>query len=98
MSDFPERCSCYCFDEAGIGVGLTVGLEAFVDVSITGLPLNEAVRVLDSVHSRRVLVPADMLKKLNKRVNLKLKRQRFGDVLKRLGLTSGQLKKKTKRK
>jgi hypothetical protein len=77
---------------------LTLGLNAWVDVSISGLPLIEAAKFLDSVHSERVLVPADILNKLNKRVHLKLKRKRFADVLQRLGLTSGHRKKKTKRK
>jgi hypothetical protein len=78
-------------------------LNAWVDVSISGLPLIEAAKFLNSVHSERVLVPADILNKLNKRVHLKIKRKRFADVLKRLGLTSGHRltgarKKKTKRK
>jgi hypothetical protein len=69
------------------------------DVSISGLPLLEAAKLLNSVHSGRVLVPADVLNKLNKRVHLKVKRKRFADVLKRLGLAaSGQRKKNTKRK
>ena len=69
--------------------GKNVGLNAFVDVSISVLPLLEAARFFDSVHSRRILVPADMLHKLNKRVHLKVKRKRFADVLERLGLTTG---------
>jgi hypothetical protein len=78
---------------------LTLGLHALVDVSISGLPLLEVTKFLNAVHSERVLVPADMLNKLNKRVHLKLKRKRFADVLKRLDLsTSGHAKKKTKRK
>jgi hypothetical protein len=69
---------------------------ATVDVQISGLPLLEAARLLGSVHSERVLVPVDIM---NKRVHLKLKRKRFADVLKRLGLTtSGRRRKKTRRK
>jgi hypothetical protein len=80
-------------------VGVTLGLNALVDVSISGLPLLEVAKFLNTVHSERVLVPADILSKLNKRVHLKVKRKRFADVLKRLDLsTSGQRKKKTKRK
>ena len=78
---------------------MTLGSNAWVDVSISGLPFFETAKFLNSVHSERVLVPADILSKLNKRVHLKVKRKRFGYVLKRLGLTtSGRRKKKTKRK
>ena len=99
-SDAPEECRCYCFgDGFSGGVGVTLGLNAFVDVSISGLPLREVAKFLNAVHSERVLVPADLLNKLDKRVQLKVKRKRFADVLKRLDLsTSGQRKKKTKRK
>jgi hypothetical protein len=97
-SNFPDDCQCHCYG-AAIGGGLTLGLNAFVDVSISGLPLLEAAKFLNSVHSGRVLVPADMLSKLNKGVHLKVKRKRFTDVLKRLNLTAGgRRKKKTKRK
>jgi hypothetical protein len=98
-SDHPEDCRCFC-SGAGIGVGgVTLGLNAWVDVSISGLPFLETAKFLNSVHSERVLVPADILNKLDKRVHLKIKRKRFGDVLKRLGLTtSARRKKKTKRK
>ena len=75
---------------------MTLGLNALVDVSISGLPLLDAAKFLNAVHSQHVLIPAD--NKLNKRVHLKVKRKRFADVLKRLGLTIGQRKKKTKRK
>ena len=95
-SDFPDDCQCHCYG-AAIGGGLTLGLNAFVDVSISVLPLLEAARFFDSVHSRRILVPADMLHKLNKRVHLKVKRKRFADVLKRLGLTTGGIRKKKRR-
>jgi hypothetical protein len=79
--------------------GLTLGLNALVDVSISGLFLLEAAKFPNSVHPGRVLVPADMLNKLNKRVHLKVKRKRFADVLERFGLTTGgHRKKKTKRK
>ena len=81
------------------GAGITLGINALVDVSISGLPLLEVTKFLNAVHSERVLVPADMLGKLKKRVHLKVKRKRFADVLKRLDLsTSGHAKKKTKRK
>ena len=36
-SDFPDDCQCHCYG-AAIGGGLTLGLNAFVDVSISGLP------------------------------------------------------------
>jgi hypothetical protein len=77
---------------------VTLGLNDWVDVSISGLPLLDTAKFLNSVHSGGVLVPADMLSKLNKRVNLKVKRKRFADVLKRLGLTAnGHQKKKRAR-
>ena len=97
LSDSPGECECHCYGNR-FGGGLTLGLHALVDVSISGLPLLEAARFFNAVHSEIVLVPADILKKLDKRVHLKVKRKRFSDVLKRLGLTSGLGKKKTKRK
>jgi hypothetical protein len=97
-SDHPEDCDCHCYG-AGIGGRLTLAANALVDVSISGLPLHDAVKFLNSVHSELVLVPADMLNKLNKRIHLKVKRKRFADVLKKLGLTtSGHRKKRAKRK
>jgi hypothetical protein len=100
-SDFPDDCQCHCYG-AVIGGGLTLGLNAFVDVSISGLSLLEAAKFFNSVHSGRVLVPADMLNKLNKRVHLKVKRKRLSAVLGRLGLVRGgnrkKRTKKTKRK
>lgn len=97
-SDSPEVCECHCYGSR-FGGGLTLALNARVDVSISGLPLHEAAKFLNSVHSEQVLVPADLLNKLNKRVHLKVKRKRLADVLKSLGLTtSGLRKKKTKRK
>jgi hypothetical protein len=53
-------------------------------------------KFLNAVHSERVLIPADLLKKMNKRVHLKAKRMRFADVLKRLDLASGGRKLKRK--
>ena len=98
LSDSPGDCECHCYGNR-FGGGLTLGLHALVDVSISGLPLLEAAKFFNSVHSERVMVPADILNKLNKRVHLKVKRKRFTDVLKRLGLTTGgRRKKKTKRK
>ena len=96
-SDSPEICECHCYGSR-FGGGLTLALNARVDVSISGLPLHEAAKFLNSVHSEQVLVPADMLNKLNKRVHLKAKRKRLADVLKSLGLTTSGQKKKAKRK
>src|SRR5262249_47921106 len=97
-SDRPDECECRCYG-AGFGGDLTLAGNAYVDVSISGLPLLEAAKFFNSVHSERFLFPADLLNKLNKRVRLKLKRKRFADVLKRLALTTGaRRKKKTKRK
>jgi hypothetical protein len=99
-SNSPEICECHCYG-ASIGVGATLGLKAtaLVDVSISGLPLSEVAKFLNAVHSERVLVPADLLKKMNRRVHLKAKRIRFSDVLKRLDLaSSGQAKTKRKLK
>ena len=42
-SDFPDDCQCHCYG-AAIGGGLTLGLNAFVDVSASGLPLLEAAK------------------------------------------------------
>ena len=84
---------------AAFGGGLTLGLNAYVDVTISGLPLLDAARFLNSVHSGRVLVPAAILTKLNERVRLKVKRKRFADVLDRLGLAASRNpKKREKRK
>jgi hypothetical protein len=96
-SNNPEICECHCYG-ASIGVGATLGLKAsaLVDVSISGLPLSEVAKFLNAVHSERVLIPADLLKKMNKRVHLKAKRMRFADVLKRLDLASGGRKLKRK--
>jgi hypothetical protein len=95
LSDSPVECDCHCYG-SGLGGGLTLELNALVDVSISGLPLKEAARFLNSVHSEQILVPADLLNNLNKRVHLKVKRKRFTDVLKSLGLaTNIQRKKKT---
>ena len=99
-SDSPEICECHCYG-ASIGVGATLGLKAnaLVDVSFSGLPLHEAAKFLNAVHSERVLVPADLLKKMNKKVHLKAKGMRLSDVLKRLDLaSSGQPKAKKKPK
>lgn len=97
-SDYPEECECHCYG-AGLGGGLTLAGNAYVDVSISGLPLLEAAKFFGAVHAERVMVPADLLSKLNKRVHLKLKRKRFADVLKRLGLTTGgRRRKKTRRR
>ena len=40
-SDFPDQCECHCYG-AAFGGGLTLGLNAYVDVSISGLPLLDA--------------------------------------------------------
>src|SRR5262249_54312534 len=93
-SDFPDQCECHC----AFGEGLTLGLNAYVDVSISGLPLLDAAGFLNSVYSGRVLVPAAMLTKLNKRVRLKVKRKRFADVLDRLGLAASRNSKKKKKR
>src|SRR5258708_11008840 len=94
-SDDPLACQCWCFG-GRTSTGWTLEPTANVDVSISGLPLFEVAKFLNSVHSERVLVPADIL---NKRVHLKFKRKPFAAVLKHLGLTtSGHRKKKTRRK
>ena len=92
-SDFPDDCQCHCYG-AAIGGGLTLGLNAFVDVSISGLPLLEAAKFFNSVHLGR----ADVLNKLNKRVHLKVKRKRLSAVLGRLGLVTGGNRKKSTKK
>jgi hypothetical protein len=97
-SDNPEICECHCYGSR-FGGGLTLAANAWVDVHISGLPLHEAAKFLNSVHAEQVLVPSDLLNKLDKPVRLKAKRQRLAEVLDRLGLTtSGQPKKRTKRK
>ena len=80
-------------------VGCSLFRSTMVDISISGLPLLDAAKFINSFHSEQVLVPTDLLSKLNKRVHLKVKRKRLSDVVKRLGLvTSGHRKKKPKRK
>jgi hypothetical protein len=69
-------------------------VNALVYISISGLPLLDAAKFINSFHSEQVPVPTDLLSKLNKRVYLKVKRKRLSDVVKRLGLvTSGHRKK-----
>jgi hypothetical protein len=97
-SDDPDACECHCYG-ASYGGGQSLPVNALVDVSISGLPLFAAAKFINSFHSEQVLVPTDLLGKLNKRVYLKVRRKRLSDVVKRLGLvTSGRRKKKTKRK
>jgi hypothetical protein len=94
LSDSPSECECHCYGD-GFGGGLKLELDALVDVSISGLPLREAARFLNSVHSEQVLVPADLLNELSKRVHLKVEQKRFADVIESLGLTTnGQRRKK----
>ena len=38
---------------------MTLGVNALVDVSISGLPLLEVTKFLNAVHTERVLVPAE---------------------------------------
>jgi hypothetical protein len=98
LSDDPDSCDCRCYGTA-FGGGVSLPVNALVDVSISGLPLVDAAKFINSIHSEQVLVPTDLLNKLNKRVHLKVKRKRLADVVKRLGLvTSGHRKKKPKRK
>src|SRR5271169_971723 len=98
MSDDPGSCECHCYGAAFGGVQ-SLPVNALVDVSISGLPLLDAAKFINSFHSEQVLVPTGLLSKLNKRVHLKVKRKRLSDVVQRLGLvTSGHRKKKTKRK
>src|ERR1700747_1706405 len=79
MSDDPDTCDCHCYGSA-FGGGL-VAVNALVDVSISGLPLVDAAKFISSFHSEQVLVPTDLLSKLNKRVHLKVKRKRLSDVV-----------------
>jgi hypothetical protein len=96
-SDDPDTCDCHCYG-AAFGGGQSLPVNALVDLTISGLPLLDAAKFINSFHSEQVLVPADLLSKLNKRVHLKVKRTRLSDVVKRLGLvTSGHRKKITKR-
>jgi hypothetical protein len=98
VSDDPDSCDCRCYGTA-FGGGPVAPVNALVDVSISGLPLLDAARFINSFHPEQVLVPTDLLSKLNKRVHLKVKRKRLSEVVKRLGLvTDGHRKKKTKRK
>ena len=97
LSDDPYSCDCRCYGSA-FGGGPALPGNALVDISISGLPLLDAAKFVNSLHSEQVLVPTDLLKKLNKRVYLKVKRKRLSDIVKRLGLvTSGHRKKKIKR-
>jgi hypothetical protein len=95
LSRSPAECVCHCYGNE-FGGGLTLEAKAWVDVSISGLPLREAARFLNSVHSEQVLVPADLLNELSKRVHLKVEQKRFADVIESLGLTTnGQRRKKS---
>jgi hypothetical protein len=71
--------------------GQSLPVNALAVASISGLPLVDAAKLINSFHSEQILVPTDLLRKLNKRGQLKVKRQRLSDVVKRLGLvTSGK--------
>jgi hypothetical protein len=95
LSDSPNICECHCFGD-GFAGELTLEADASVNISISGLPLRDAARFLDAVHSERVLVPADLLDGLNKRVHLKAERTRLAEVIEHLGLTTnGHRKKKS---
>lgn len=93
-SNHPLNCDCWCFGSKA-GNNWTFKQTEKVDVTISGLPLYEVARFLDSVCSKRVLIPADMA---DKRIRLKFKRKPFGAVLKHLGLTASREGKKKSRK
>jgi hypothetical protein len=93
-SDDPLACDCWCFGDApGSDKGLKFKPSELVDIQISGLPLLEVAKILNSVGSERVLVPVDTM---NKRVHLKLKRKRFARVLKDLGLATSRRQRKTR--
>jgi len=97
LSDDPISCDCHCYGSP-FGGGPALPGNALVDISISGLPLLDAAKFMNSLHSEQVLVPTDLLKKLNKRVYLKVKRKHLSDIVKRLGfVTSGHRKIKIKR-
>jgi len=60
LSDSPNECECHCYG-GRVGGGLTLGLNAWVSVSISGLPLYSycvikiAAVVEDSIRGHRML-------------------------------------------
>jgi hypothetical protein len=67
LSDDPDTCDCRCYGTA-FGGGVSLPVNALVDISISGLPLLDAAKFINSIHSEEVLVPTDLLSKLNRRV------------------------------
>jgi len=98
LSDDSDSCDCHCYGTA-FGGGPIAPINALFDISISGLPLLDAAKFINSFHPEQVLVPTDLLSKLKKRIYLKVKRKRLSEVVKRLGLvTSAHRKKKTRKK
>jgi hypothetical protein len=93
LSDSPKECECHCYGD-GLAGGLALAPDALVNVAISGLPLREAARFLNSVHSEQILVPVDLLLGLSRRVHLKVEKKRFADVIESLGLTTNGKRKK----
>ena len=84
-SDNPDICNCYCFGKEVNASGFIFEAATPVDVSLNDLPLSEVAVFLSAFRRERLLVPSD---RMNERITLDLKRTRFGDALKGLGLVT----------
>jgi hypothetical protein len=77
------------------GKNLRLEAATTVDVSVLDLPLFEAARFLNEVHTESIVVP---IEKMNAQVSLNLKGKPFIDVLNHLGLTTNKRIERGKRR
>ena len=81
-SDNPEICSCFCANPDPKG-GVKFDPGTLVDVSVNELPLFDAANFFNTMSRETIMVPAH---RGREQLNLSMKRQPFGEVLKRLDL------------
>jgi hypothetical protein len=93
-SDNPLNCACYCFGGETTGGGVTLTQGTLVDVSISELPVFEATKFLNTLHSEHILMPID---RTSEQVFLNLKRRPFSEVLDKLSLTTSESVERGKR-
>jgi hypothetical protein len=79
-----DSCVCECFD-ADDAVDGNIGMGTVVSVSVKGLELGRFAARLDRMLAREVLVPAS---RAREKVNVKLRRVRFSEAIKALGLST----------
>lgn len=79
-----DACTCECFDAAGPS-DLKVGLGTLVSISVSGLSLGQVAARADRLLAREVMLPAA---RARQSVTLRMKRVRFSEVLRKLGLTT----------